>query len=257
MSTARTETTPLKPWQLKLMAGIVLVAIWELGVRWAAPAYVARPLGIAQVLGAVTQDTVFWAAVRGTLGAVLQGLLLSCVLGIAVGVLMGRKPDVSTGLNPYLNGLFATPMVAILPLLTLWWGYSEGARLAAIVFAAFFPMAINAREGAARVPVDYLEVAHAFRAPSLTLLFDVILPSSLPYILAGLRLAAGRALVASVVAEFFVAIPGLGHYILFHSRTFQHNQAFVAVLALLLTGVAIELFTRWVTGRYTPWFRRH
>lgn len=255
MSTAHPEG--LRPWQLKLTAGIVLLLIWEVGVRWAAPAYVARPLGIAQILGSVAQDAVFWAAVRGTLGAVLQGLVLSCVLGIAVGVPMGRRPAVGLALGPYLNGLFATPMVAILPLLTLWWGYSEGARLAAIVFAAFFPMAINAREGAARVPTEFLEVAHSFRAATPTLLFDIILPSSLPYILAGLRLAAGRALVASVVAEFFVAIPGLGHYILFHSRTFQHNQAFVAVLALLLTGVAIEVLTRFLTRRYVPWFRRH
>jgi ABC-type nitrate/sulfonate/bicarbonate transport system permease component len=257
MTTLAPEPIPAKPWQLKMAAGLALLLIWELGVRWAAPAYVARPLGIAQVLWSVCQDPVFWHAVRGTLGAVLQGLLLSFVLGIGVGVLMGRKPDINDALSHYLNGLFATPMVAVLPLLTLWWGYNDAARLAAIVFAAFFPMAINAREGAANVPVEYTEVARSFRAPSLTLLFDIILPSSLPYILAGMRLAAGRALVASVVAEFFVAIPGLGHYILFHSRTFQHNQAFVAVLALLVTGVAIEGLTRWLTRRYVPWFRRH
>jgi ABC-type nitrate/sulfonate/bicarbonate transport system permease component len=76
------------------------------------------------------------------------------------------------------------------------------------------------------------------------------------YLLAGLRLAAGRALVGAVVAEFFTAIPGLGYYVVFQARTFHHNEAFVAVLMLAAAGVLFETALKWVTARFLPWYRR-
>ena len=87
-------------------------------------------------------------------------------------------------------------------------------------------------------------------------LVDVVVPASLPYLIAGVRLGAGRALVGAVVAEFFVSIPGLGYYILYNSRTFRHNEAFVGVLVLVAAGVAFEALTRWLTRRFLPWHRR-
>ena len=87
-------------------------------------------------------------------------------------------------------------------------------------------------------------------------LFDVILPASVPYLLAGLRLAAGRALIGAVVAEFFTTIPGLGYFILFQARTFHHNEAFVGVLMLAGAGVLFEVALRQATTRFLPWYRR-
>ena len=83
-----------------------------------------------------------------------------------------------------------------------------------------------------------------------------MLPAATPYLLAGLRLAAGRALIGAVVAEFFTAIPGLGYFILFNSRTFHHNEAFVAVLVLAAFGVGCDALVNWGTRRYLPWYRR-
>jgi ABC-type nitrate/sulfonate/bicarbonate transport system permease component len=147
-------------------------------------------------------------------------------------------------------------MIAILPLVTLWFGYNADARLAVVIFAAFFSIAVNTSDGARSVPLEYLEVARSFRARQFSTLIDIVLPSSLPYLIAGMRLAAGRALVGAVVAEFFISIPGLGYYILFNSRTFKHNEAFVAVIALVVVGVSFEAVLNWVTRRYLPWARR-
>ncbi|MBI3067982.1 MAG: ABC transporter permease [Betaproteobacteria bacterium] len=188
--------------------------------------------------------------------AVVEGLLISIALGTAAGIAMGRVGTVERVLRYYVNSLFATPMVAILPLLTLWFGYNADARLATVVFAAFFSIAINACDGARSVPLEYLEVARSFRARPRYTLFDVVLPASLPYLLAGVRLAAGRALVGAVVAEFFISIPGLGYFILFNSRTFKHNEAFVAVIVLVAVGVGFEALVGWLTRRYLPWARR-
>jgi NitT/TauT family transport system permease protein len=71
-----------------------------------------------------------------------------------------------------------------------------------------------------------------------------------------MRLAAGRALIAAVVAEFFISIPGLGYFILYNSRTFKHNEAFVAVIVLVAAGVGFEVLVKWLTRRYLPWSRR-
>ena len=90
------------------------------------------------------------------------------------------------------------------------------------------------------MPKDYLEVAASFRS-RLRVLTEVVLPASTPYLLAGFRLAAGRALIGAVVAEFFLAIPGLGYFILFNSRTFHQNEAFVAVLLLAGFGVGCDV----------------
>ena len=243
------------PLFLKAVAGVVLLGLWEWVVRAFAPAYVATPSGIAHVFLSVLSNADFLSAAAATLSAVLVGLLIALVAGTLIGFLMGRVLLVEHALHYYVSSLFATPMVAILPLLTLWFGYNADARLAVVVFAAFFSVAINACEGARAAPLECMEVARSFRARPWSRLFDVILPSSLPYLIAGVRLAAGRALVAAVVAEFFISIPGLGYYILYNSRTFKHNEAFVAVIVLVAAGLSFEAFTRWLTRRYFPWHR--
>lgn len=245
-----------EPWFLKLSAGIVLLVAWELIVRGFAPAYVATPTGVLRALPHVLASKAFWAAAGATLGAVAYGLAISVVAGTAVGMAMGRVRPVELGLRYYVNSLFATPMVAVLPLVTLWFGYTADARLAVVVFAAFFSIAVNTCDGARSVPPEYVEVARSFRGSRWRTLFDIVLPSSLPYLLAGLRLAAGRALIGAVVAEFFISIPGLGYYILFNSRTFKHNEAFVAVVVLVAAGVGFEALVGWLTRRFLPWARR-
>lgn len=244
------------PLVLKAIAGVVLVVLWEGVVRLCAPAYVARPTGIARVFFGVITNAQFLADAGATLGAVALGLAISLVTGTAVGFAMGRIAPVEWGLRYYVNSLFATPMVAILPLLALWFGYDGDTRLAVVIFASFFSIAINAADGARSVPIEFLEVARSFRARPLATLADVVVPASLPYLIAGVRLGAGRALVGAVVAEFFVSIPGLGYYILYHSRTFRHDEAFVGVIVLVAAGVAFDALTRWLTRRYLPWHRR-
>jgi ABC-type nitrate/sulfonate/bicarbonate transport system permease component len=148
------------------------------------------------------------------------------------------------------------PMVAILPLLTLYFGYSGAARLATVVFAAIFAIIINVSDGARAVPPEYIEVSRSFRGSNWSRLFDVVLPSSVPYLLAGMKLAAGRALIGAVIAEFYAAIPGLGYYILYNSRTFKHSEAFVAVALLAIVGVLFEFLLSNGTRKLLPWYRR-
>jgi len=224
-------------------------------VRLFAPAYVARPSSVARALPQALASAGMLRAAGVTLRAVVEGLLIAVLSGTLIGLAMGRIRVVDRLLKLYVNGLYAMPMVAILPLLTIWFGYSPAARLATVVFAAFFPIAMNASDGARSVPAEYLEVARACRARWTDVWFGITLPSSLPYLLAGLRLAIGRALVGAVVAEFFISIDGLGYFILFQSRTFHHDAAFVAVLLLAGFAVGMDALIGWFTRRHLRWYR--
>jgi NitT/TauT family transport system permease protein len=240
----------------RLVAGAAILLGWEGVVRGFAPAYVAKPSGIIAVLPGVISDPSFLRLAGITLGAVAEGLVLALVIGTVLGLLMGRSILADRVLRHYVNSFYAMPMIVIVPLFSLWFGYSSAARLVTIIFAAAFSITVNVADGARSVPREYLEVAESYRSRRWRTLFEVVLPAATPYFLAGLRLAAGRALIAAVVAEFFTAIEGLGYFILFNSRTFRHNEAFVAVLLLAGFGVGVDLLVNWGTRRFLPWYRR-
>jgi ABC-type nitrate/sulfonate/bicarbonate transport system permease component len=242
--------------QARIVCGLVILLLWELVVRAFAPAYVAKPTTVVMAIPRVIVDPTFLDATSTTLIAVAQGLAISIVLGTVLGLAIGRSILVDRSLRHYINGFNAVPMIIVLPLVSLWFGYTSGARLATIVFAAIFSIIINTADGARSVPREYLEVARSFRSGRLRMLIDIVMPASLPYFLAGLRLAAGRALIGAVVAEFFTAIGGLGYFILYDSRIFKHDEAFVGVLLLAGFGVGFEVLVGWGTTRLLPWYRR-
>ncbi len=181
---------------------------------------------------------------------------LTLIGGTILGLTIGRSTLADRLLRHYVNAFYALPMVVVVPLFALWFGYTGAARLVTVVFAAVFSIIVNVADGARSVPREYLEVARAFRSARLRALFDVVLPAATPYLLAGLRLAAGRALIGAVVAEFITAIGGLGYFILYNSRTFHDNEAFVGVLLLAAFGVGFEGLVGWSTRAFLPWYRR-
>ena len=204
----------------------------------------------------VIADPEFQVAIVATLWAVIQGLIIALITGTFVGVARGRLKVVDRLLNVYINGFYTLPMVAALPLITIWFGYESSARMATVIFAAFFSIAINTRDGARSVPPEYLEVCRAYRASAWYVWFDITLFSSLPYLIAGVCLAASRALVGAVIAEFFISLDGLGMYILTNAQSFNHNEAVVGVFALALFGLAFDATMNGILKRYFPWYRR-
>jgi ABC-type nitrate/sulfonate/bicarbonate transport system permease component len=243
------------PTVARLIGGLLILVIWEVTVRAFAPAYVAKPSNILPVFFPVLTSEAMLTQAWATLTAVIQGLALSIAGGVVLGLSMGRIRFVDRLLRVYVTGLYAMPMTAILPLLTIWLGYSSSARLATIVFASIFPIAMSVCDGARSVPHEYLEVARSYRARWHHVWFGITLASSLPYLFAGMKLAVGRALIGAVVAEFFISVDGLGFYILFNTRTFHHNAAFVAVILLAAFAVAVDWLMDWGTHKFLPWYR--
>lgn len=256
VATARKPSVLADTFVPRLICGLTVLLVWEFAVRALAPAYVAKPTSVVMAIPHVIADPAFQTATRATLAAVAEGLAIALVFGTIIGLLMGRSPMFERGFRHYVNGFYAMPMIVVLPLFSLWFGYSASTRIATIIFAAIFSIIINVADGAHSVPREYMEVARSFRSGSARALIEIVLPASAPYLLAGVRLAAGRALIGAVVAEFFVSIGGLGYYILYNSRSYRHNEAFVGVLLLAAFGVGFELLVNWSTRRFMPWYRR-
>jgi ABC-type nitrate/sulfonate/bicarbonate transport system permease component len=240
----------------RLITGLTILLVWEFVVRAFAPTYVAKPTTVAMVIPRVIVDPAFLAATGMTLTAVAEGLAIALVFGTIIGLLMGRSAMFERAIRHYVNGFYAIPMIVVLPLFSLWFGYTGATRIATIIFAAIFSIIVNVADGARSVPREFLEVARSFRSGRVRMLIEIVLPSSMPYLLAGFRLAAGRALIGAVVAEFFVSVGGLGYYILYNSRAYHHSEAFVGVLLLAGFGVGFELLINWCTRRFMPWYRR-
>jgi ABC-type nitrate/sulfonate/bicarbonate transport system permease component len=240
----------------RIVVGVAILLLWEFVVRALAPAYVAKPSTVVMAIPRVITDPAFLSATGQTLLAVAEGLAVALVIGTVIGLVMGRSAMLERAIRHYVNGFYAVPMVVVLPLFSLWFGYSSATRIATIIFAAVFSIIINVADGARAVPREYLEVARSFRSNRLSVLVGIVLPSATPYLLAGFRLAAGRALIGAVVAEFFLSVGGVGYYILYNSRIYKHSEAFVGVLLLAAFGVGFELLVQWVTRRFMPWYRR-
>lgn len=241
---------------VRLLAGVFLLGLWEAGVRLFAAPFVAHPLGVLAAVPRVIVDPAYWEATRSSLAAVLAGLLIALVAGTLIGLLLGRLRTAERMLGFYVNGFYTMPMVAVLPLLTVWFGYGNAARLATIVFAALFSVIINVSDGARSVPPAYLEVARSYGARARHIWFDITLLSALPYVIAGVRLAAGRALVGTVLAEIFASIDGLGMFILANARGLRQNDAVVGVLMLCAFGLLFEGLMNQALNRWFPWYRR-
>src|SRR5665811_1249540 len=151
----------------RLATGLAILLVWEIVVRAFAPAYVAKPSTVLLAIPRVIVDPVFLQALGATLWAVTEGLAITIVAGTAIGLLMGRRNTIDRMIRVYINGFNALPMIIVLPLFSLWFGYSSAARIGTIIFAAIFAITMNVADGARSVPREYLEVSRSFRSGRL------------------------------------------------------------------------------------------
>src|SRR6266540_3965956 len=154
---------------------------------------------------------------------------------------------------PFVNAMNATPRVALLPLLIIWLGIGVLSKVGIIFLGAVFPMLINARDGVKTTPLNLINAARSFGASEWQVFKSVVFPSTLPFLLTGLRIAVGRALVGVLVGELYAATAGIGFMITVAGATFQTDKVFVGVLIFAITGmIGTELLTR-VERRFDKW----
>jgi NitT/TauT family transport system permease protein len=234
--------------------GLLLVpVVWHLFSLVNDNKLVVGPLDVARAFGELTASGELFTAAQSSAAVLAAGLVAGAVPGLVVGILVGRFRLLDVVVDPYINAAFATPLVAIVPILIVALGFGIQAKIVIVALFVFFPIAINTATGVREVPRDLVELARSFCSTELRVWRDVLVPGALPYIVTGFRLAIGRALIAVVVAEFSTSVTGLGFMILRYSRRFRMAEGLVPVVLLMIVGFVLYWALKRVEKRLSVW----
>src|SRR5580765_3322745 len=181
------------------------------------------------------------------------GYLLAVGVAIPFGILTGWYKRLSYIFDPFVNAMNATPRVALLPLFIIWLGIGILSKVGIIFRGAVFPMLINARYGVKTTPLNLINAARSFGASEWQVFKSVVFPSTLPFLLTGLRIAVGRALVGMLVGELYAATAGIGFMITVAGATFQTDKVFVGVLIFAIAGMVLTDIIDRIEHRFDKW----
>ena len=242
-----------KTWCLRGASLLITLALWEWYGRNTNPILFTYPTAVAHATLDMLADGTLPSALGQSLCVLSAGFALGTLVGIGLGLLGGRSRVVAELLDIPVTALYATPMVALVPILVLWFGFGSSAKIVVVLLFTVFPVLINTQRGVREVDPRLVEVAHAFCSTEYRLWTDLILPSALPFVMTGIRLAIGRALIAVIVAEFYTAISGLGYLIISNAHAFQTARVFVPIVVLMLLGIVTTGLLEMVEARLSPW----
>jgi len=256
LAAARRRREKLFEWAVRGGSLLVLLIIWEIFGRQVNRALFAPPSAVVAAAAEMLGSGELWQYLQGSLMVLAIGFGITLLIGIPLGFAMARSRTVYYALDWYIDAFNSTPNVALVPLITLIFGFDITAKVIVVVIASLFAVVVNTEQGVRHVDARLLEVARSFRSSERQLWTDVILPSALPYIAAGVRIAVGRALVGMVVAEFFTSVTGIGYLIVRYSNSFQPDHLLVPIVVVMALGILLTAVTRAVEVRIAPWSRQ-
>lgn len=181
------------------------------------------------------------------------GFILAILVGVPLGFIMALSPIVRDYVNPWMTTLYTAPRIAFAPVLLLWFGIGAGSKIAIVFLGCVFPILINSYYGMRVVNREYVELARSYRLDRRALFVKILLPASIPFIMAGIRLAIGRGLTGVAIAEWFGASEGLGYLVFFAGQTLNVPTLFVGVAAFAVLGIIGFEMVRRVELLITPW----
>jgi len=234
----------------------VFLTIWELVgnvFQWINPMFMSAPSLIFKAGYEMFRSGEIYHDLYVSGVEFLGGYFLAAAVGIPFGIMTGWYKRMSYIFDPFVNALNATPRVALLPLVIIWLGIGILSKVGIIFLGAVFSILINTRDGVKTTPANLLNAARSFGASEWMVFKTVVVPSTIPFILTGLRLAVGRALVGVLVGELYAATAGIGFMITVAGATFQTDKVFVGVGIFALSGmIGMELLTK-VERRFDKW----
>lgn len=181
------------------------------------------------------------------------GFAIAVVAGTLIGLLTASFEDLSLILTPWISGFYASPIVALAPLLILWFGVGIWSKIAVVISLVIFPMIINTETGIKHADPQLVEAARSFGASKAQIFAKVSLPSATPYIIAGLRLGVGRGLIGVVIGELAGSRGGLGYLINNASQVFNMPQLFASVIVLATAGILLTAGFQYLERKLVPW----
>ena len=235
---------------LRIGAVVVFFIAWEFFGRDVNPLFLSYPTAIGRAFMTITSTGELQRAFMASMVPFSIGLIISIVGGMIIGVATAHLWWLDQIFEPFLNALYAIPRVALVPLIILWAGLETTGKVAILVSIAIFPVIINTYAGIKDVRGAMLDIGRVYCATPNQIFWKITLPASMPYVLAGVRLSVGLAIIGMVVAEFFTAITGLGGLIVFFANSFATAKLFVPIIVIGLLGIvtseAISMLERYL-----------
>src|SRR5262249_41029420 len=234
-------------------AVIVALAIWQgaWSAGWISPLFFSGPSAIAKqfyegwVNGTLKSDMVFSGR------NFVLGLLIALVSGVITGVIVGWYKKVRMLIDPFLNALYATPRVAMVPLIIIWFGIGMKSKVFVVFLSSFFPILVNTVAGIRNMDTDLLRAARAFCASDWQIFKTLAIPGAVPFILTGVRQGVAMGLIGVVVGEMFGGSEGIGFMVAYGQQTFATDTAFVGVIIIAFAGIILTLLTEKLERRFS------
>jgi sulfonate transport system permease protein len=243
-------------WIWRLLVGAALLIFWE----WAAgtlirEAYLAKPTSVMWRLYELFATATIWVHIRVTLTEVVIGYVMGSFLGLAVGFLLGSSRFLAVVFEPYVMAFYGIPRIALAPIFIIVLGIGIWSKVAIVFIQVFFMLFINAYAGVREINQEYLQLARIMGAKGGLILRKIVIPSTMPFIMLGLRSAVPYAVVGAVVGEFIAASKGLGYFINYAGSTFDSAGAFAGIFILLGFIMAANGLMQWLERTVIKWRR--
>jgi len=239
--------------QVRLLSIFVLFVAWEYFGRRVNPILFTYPTAIVRAFIGLLASGELQSYMKESLMVLLYASILAIIVGVLFGVVMGRFAIVDWATDIYISALYSMPMVAMVPLIVLWFGFKVPAKVIIVFLFMVFPILLNTYQGVKDVDRNLQEVARSFCSTEGQLWRHLIIPSAIPFIVVGVRLAIGRGLVGMIVAEFYTSVTGLGYMIVRYANAFETDKLFVPIVVVMILGVGLMGLAKWVEGRIAPW----
>ena len=243
----------LSPNAIRTASVAVFFVIWEYYGRRMDPIFMAPPSAIFEAAVTLIRSGALEKAMVQTLWPFAVGMALTVVVGILLGIVMAQWRTLEYVLDPFINALYAIPRIALVPLIILWAGLEFAGKVTILVSVAIFPITVNTYAGIRDVRGSMLEIGRAYGATEWQIFWKIVLPAAVPFIMAGVRLAVGLAIIGIIVAEFFTAISGLGGMIVEYANVFATAKLFVPIIVIALIGVILTELVMWLERRMSRW----
>ena len=245
----------IKPVLLGIVSFAVILFLWESVVRlgWVNPFFTSQPSAIAATLVRVTRSGELWHNLAVSLREFAIGYGASVVVGILAGGLAGRFRTVEYALDPFLWFLYSAPLIAFYPIFVLWFGLGVPTVIVITFLLSVTQIAASTLSGFKNVNPGLLRAARSFGATERDLLWKVVLPASVPMVIAGLRLGIGRALMGVVVGELFGATAGLGYSISYYGSLLKTTDMIASLAVVVLLGVLCTQGLSAMESRFDAW----
>ena len=242
-------------WLVRGYVLAVVLVVWQILGQSVNPIIFSPPGQVAKTFASLWSDGTLPSETLITLETVFAGFLISCAIAIPMGLIMGRIRLAEYAIDPYVNFIYATPLVAIIPLALIWFGPSNTATYFIITLHTVPPILINTMTGVKNTERTLVETGRAFGFGGLKLWQKVVIPSSLPYVMAGLRIGIGAALIGTMVAEIFLYNTGLGYVLVNETALFNPAAVVAGVLIIMAMGIIFAESAKFVDRRFLSWAR--